>query len=66
MDMRRSLTAFCFSISLCLAGVRLAAHVVFPRKEQREAFRQPEFWSAHRHLHQETPEGLIQLKYKYI
>lgn len=34
-----------------LSGVGLAAHVVLPREEQREAFRLPELRSAHRHLH---------------
>lgn len=43
------------SAARSFTGVGLAAHVVLPRKEQREAFRLPELWSAHRHLHQEAP-----------
>lgn len=40
---------------LISAGVSFTAHVVFPRKEQRETFRLPKLWSAYWHLRQETP-----------
>lgn len=41
------------------AGFGLAAHVVFPREGPGEAFGLPELWPAHRHLHPQTPQGLL-------